>query len=84
MPVRLPLELSVPLSVSLHTTSDQATEPLATLQDREMEMAVMALTTTFTCPGAGTKRLQIEDYLIFEGFASLNVTSTITGLLERD
>ena len=84
MPVRLPLKLSVPLSVSLHTTSDLATEPLATLQEREMEVALMALTTTSTCPGAGTKHLQSEDYLIFEGFASLNMTSTITGLLERD
>ena len=48
----------VPLSVSLHTTSDQATEPLATLQERKMEVSVMALTTTFTCPGAGTARVK--------------------------
>ena len=54
MPVRLPLELSVPLSVSLHTTSQLATEPLATLQEREMEEAVMELTDTLTTPGAGT------------------------------
>ena len=37
VPVRLPLELSVPLSVSLHTTSLLATEPLASPQERERE-----------------------------------------------
>ena len=50
------LELSVPLSVSLHTTSQLATEPLATLQEREMEEAVMELTDTLTTPGGGTGR----------------------------
>ena len=58
MPVRLPLDLSVPLSVSLNTTSDLATEPLATLQEREMEVAVIALTNTFTCPGGGIERVK--------------------------
>ena len=54
LPGRLPLVLSVPLSVGLHTTSQLATLPLATLQEREMELAVMELTLTNTSPGAGT------------------------------
>ena len=50
------MELSVPLSVSLHTNSDLVTEPLVTLQKREMEVVVTALMTTFTCNGPGTER----------------------------
>ena len=55
LPGRLPLVFSVPLSVGLHTTSQLATLPLTTLQEREMEVAVMELTLTNTCPGAGTR-----------------------------
>ena len=47
--------LSVPLSVGLQTTSQLATLPLDTLQEREMEVAVMELTDTNTCPGTWTK-----------------------------
>ena len=46
VPPIIPLVLSVPLSVGLHTTSQLATLPLATLQEREMELAVMELTDT--------------------------------------
>ena len=49
LPGRLPLVLSIPLSVGLHTTSQ-----LATLQERQMEVADMELTETITWPGAGT------------------------------
>ena len=51
---------SVPLSVGLQITSQLATLPLDTLQEREMEVAVMELTDTNTCPGAGTG---IGDYI---------------------
>ena len=60
MPDRGPLVLSVPLSVGLQITSQLATLPLDTLQEREMEAAVMELTDTNTCPGAGTG---IGDYI---------------------
>jgi hypothetical protein len=45
--------LSVTLSVGLQTTSQLAILPLDTLQEREMEVAVMELTDNNTCPGAG-------------------------------
>ena len=52
--------LSVTLSVGLQTTSQLAILPLDTLQEREMEVAVMELTDNNTCPGAGTG---IGDYI---------------------
>ena len=56
MPDKSALVTSDPLSVGLQTTSQLATLPLPldTLQEREMEVAVMELTDTNTCPGAGT------------------------------
>ena len=69
LPGRLPLVLSVPLSVGVHTTSQLATLPLATLQEREMELAVMELTLTNTCPGAGTaikKMIVKKNSLMFQ------------------
>ena len=64
LPGRLPLVLSVPLSVGLHTTSQLATLPLAIVQEREMEVAVMELTDTNTCPGAGTRKMNNEESLL--------------------
>ena len=60
LPGKLPLVLSVPLSVGLHTTSQLTTLPLATLQEREMEVAVMELTDTTTCPGGMTEKENYE------------------------
>ena len=54
MPDKSALVTSDPLSVGLQTTSQLATLPLDTLQEREMEVAAMELTDTNTCPGAGT------------------------------
>ena len=77
LPVRLPLVLSVPLSVGLHTTSQLATLPLATLQEREMEVAVMELTLTNTCPGARTEiKMEYEVIAKNASVFSLNMTST--------
>ena len=78
------MELSVPLAaVSLHTTSDQATGPPITLQEREMEVAVMELTTTLTCPGAGTKCIECNNTHSLIGWGLLSLTVTSTAALDR-
>ena len=73
------------LEDSLHVTSEEFTiDSLATLQEREMEVGVIAITVTLGWPGSGTKTTNTCAILYFRVCLTECETSSNHGTGEVD